>query len=175
MKNKLICGLLTFGLVSSSMVVLPAEKANAAVKENAVNKTVNTFTIKLDSSAGIGLAESKTAYNWTVHDLGVSAEDSTQIRGPISGGHYNTEGVFGSNRTFVITWSGAPSNAAFFINVVGQDDGNSDLDLNSSTCYGSSGSVKVTVPYSGRGTVDLYVYSRMDEDMNIGRIKVDSR
>jgi hypothetical protein len=45
MQKKLICNLLTLAVITSSTLIFPAVKANAAVKTNVAVKTNNTHKI----------------------------------------------------------------------------------------------------------------------------------
>ncbi|NOW04770.1 hypothetical protein [Clostridium beijerinckii] len=159
MKNKLICSLLTLGLISSSLAAFPAHAAE-----------INSNMTKNPSEVSI-----KTAYDWYVYDVGVDSYEYSQVRGPIKGGLFNTESALGSNRTFTISWDGAPSDATFQFCTEGADSGNSGSTNWSSGCSGSSGSTSITVPYSDRGNVKIYVYSTSDSTIKIHEIHVDSK
>lgn len=169
MRKKLICTLLALGVVSSSTFAVSPVKAAAAEQTTAVS--VNAT--KVDSvTIGAGQVTPMTIYDWWVYNLGVSAWGISQIKGPMSGGNFNTEGIFSSDKTFTISWSGAPSNAYFKIKAIGQDAGNSGMVTSSEYCSGSSGSVTFTIPYEMRGRINLYVDSYTSTDINIGSIHV---
>jgi hypothetical protein len=175
MKKKLLCNLLILGLISSCMTTFSTVEANAAefstVETNVVVNSSNTNLV----TAEPGLISTMTAYDWWVYNLGVSAWGVSQIKGPMSGGSFNTEGAFGSNRTFTISWSGASSTSKFYIKSVGQDAGNSGSVNYSGYCTGSSGSTTLTIPTSDRGIINLYVDSYTSTAINIGSLRVDSR
>lgn len=116
-----------------------------------------------------------TAYDWWVYNLGVNPYNSSQIKGPMSGGSFNTDSAFGTNRTYKISWSGATSGASFYIKAVGQDSGNSGSVSYSGDCYGVSGSTTLVIPYSGAGIINLYVVESGGKTINIGSLHVDSR
>ncbi|UZW14062.1 hypothetical protein OSC52_20000 [Clostridium pasteurianum] len=163
MKNKLLCKLLILGLVSSSIAGFSTVKANAAELSTVQAKLVTAEQKQVSPM---------TIYDWWVYNLGVNAWGVSQIMGPMSGGHFNTESAWGSDRTFTISWSGASSNAEFYIKSVGQDAGNSGTVNYSGYCTGSSGSTTLTIPYEDRGIINLYVDSYTSTTINISSIHV---
>lgn len=162
MQRKTLSKLVALSLIASSLSVFSPVKAQASELSTSKTDTANS-------------RQKRTAYDWTVRNLGVNANGISQIKGPMFGGNFNTEGAFGGNRTFTITWSGASSNAMFRIKAVGQDDGNKGSTNYSSYCDGSSGSVTLTIPYEDRGVLKLYVDSDTPTTINIGTLNVDSR
>lgn len=118
----------------------------------------------------------RTAYNWTVHNLGVSGFENSQIRGPLKNGCFDTEGIFGANRDFIIRWSGAPSRSHFFVRADGQESHNRHTIIyGNATCYGRSGTTKIRIPDNKGGLYKFYVCEKSGKDTNIGSITVDSR
>ena len=165
MKKVLISKLLLATLISSSVTGIVATNAQASP----------VLTESMIQESLYEEVEERAAYDWWVYNLGVSGYSSSQIMGPVSGGYFNTEGMLGANRTFKISWSGAPSNASFYIRVTGMESSNSGHILNSGTATGSSGSVNFTIPYADRGTIKLEVVNQRGDTINIGSIHVDSR
>jgi len=182
MKNKLICKLLALGLITSSLSSFQAKETYASdfsnIKSNAI--LTSTFsqidTISLDEVSSQESLEitPRTSYDWWVYNLGVSSLGISQIIGPHTGNSFNTEALIGSNRIFTISWTGAPSNAKFKIKAVGSDSGNSGSTNFSSYCTGTSGSIKLTIPYADRGVVKLYVDNYASVTMNLKTIQVAS-
>lgn len=176
MKTKLICSLIVLGIVSNSMIAVFPVKAAAAKKTTMVTtSTIKEKTKNVSISSVTGIVTPMTAYDWWVYNLGVSKWGISQIKGPMSGGSFNTEGIFGANRTFTISWSGASSNSYFKIKAVGQDSGNNEITTYSGYCSGSSGSVELKIPYDMRGIINLYVDSHTSTDINIDSLHVDSK
>lgn len=181
MKNKFICKLLVLGVLTSNLVAFHPQKTYAAdfstteskniSSLNSANNTIQSEEVSIPSSE----ITPYTAYDWWVYNLGVRSWGISKIVGPYNGGSFNTEGLFGGNRTFTISWTGAPSNANFKFKAVGQDAGNSGSVNYSATCTGSSGSVTLTIPYADRGVINLYADNYSSLTMNLTSIHVDSR
>lgn len=157
MKKKIICTLLTLGLISN-LTLSTICSANAS--------EINTTEVSA--------IQPRTSYDWYVYNLGVSSQSSSQIKGPMTGGSFNTEGTFGSNRTFKISWKGAASNASFYFYAKGADSGNSGSINSSSNCSGSSGSTTITIPSSDAGIVKIYVSNSTKTAINFSEIHVVS-
>ncbi|AWZ49914.1 hypothetical protein C3495_13755 (plasmid) [Clostridiaceae bacterium 14S0207] len=118
----------------------------------------------------------RTAYNWTVHNLGVSGFENAQIKGPLKNGCFDTEGWFASHKTFTIRWNGAPSRSHFFVRADGQESHNRHtIVYGNATCYGRSGKSDIKIPDNKGGLYKLYVCDKSGKDTNIGSITVDSR
>jgi len=154
--------------------MIAVSPVKAATIENTTVVATNS-TKDVSATGEMGQVSPMTAYDWWVYNLGVSAWGISQIKGPMSGGSFNTEGIFGSNPTFTVSWSGASSNAYFKIKAVGQDAGNSGMVTYSGYCSGSSGSVTFSIPVESRGIINLYVDSYTSTDITIGSLHVDSR